>query len=1173
MTTLVLGTVGSLVGGAVGGAVGAQVGWLLGSLLGNLIDPPKVEGPRRSDLKLQVSEYGKPIPIVYGLGRIAGNVIDQTDLEEHKETDNGKGGPEVTKYTYSASFAIMLCEGPIKGVRRIWADSRLIWAADDGTDMPCTLYLGTEDQLPDPTFEAIHGVGLVPAYRGKAYVVFTDYMLTDFGDRIPMLEFEVYTEEGTIPWRVNSFRPWEQGGISNYFHSNGTLYDGLIIATDMTNNAPVDLIRRKFDYQGNQIGDTLTFNTGQDRVCAVYNSSLFVTYTNNGDGSGDILWWQYDPQMDTFSVTSRWTISGFSYGAILKRATKSGDYIYGHGHRAFSTYITRFAYNGGAVAEYNVMNEVYLGEFESGNITFMATDDDDGSIYLWYTSEIGNENRIWHYDSDFNLLHFWDTSDTASLPSWFGSAGVPNSFVWHDLMIVPTDEGSIGGGDDINNIRLVKINSDYSLEEYGEWITHDNTLSNYIGNGLMMDSVGIYSLIPPPKTVTLASIVADLSDRTDINGAYDVSELTDEVRWFAVSNQMTVRNAIDTLRKGFMFDAVESDDIVKFRKRGATDSVVTIDDDDLGARPFGSENPELLQTIRKKEKGMPRTVTLRYIDVDADYSTGAQSSPRLTTLSDQDTSIDLSIGFKASEALQKCWALQVGEWIERETFAWETSRKYCWVEPCDVVTVRGRVIRITQRTETPDGLMKWEGVLHRPSIYTQEQTGSSGSGENSQPSVPNPPHSGVGTQVVLMDMPLVSFSDYPYGFYAAGGPAYDGSWSGWTLYKSIDGGANWVAVYSSSTQDVIGVTTTAVGSPPIGSPSVYGVLSAYSGGDIVEEATICIELTSEISQLVTTNSQGLSNGANLCAISRGYAAGSPTVLQWEILQFRDAQQIDAKTWLISGFLRGRKGTSTSGHASGDTFVLLPVGSVDAPAQEMDVPLLYKAVSFGHALADSPAFVFTNTGQGLQSYVDNLGEVTPPFVGDTGSPSAPVGGAVPAPQPGDAAAYKFLHANGTWQPVAPPYASYIVRSLSGILQNESVLTQGARITISDGGGSPPTTTTISADLQFVSLTPTFNTTLTVDLANYSNYPHVLVDVTLTDNFTFNISNGTNGQIIRVRFKQDGTGGRLITAGANLRFSADITSLTLSTSANKIDRIAFEWHGVDSKADVIAVNKGY
>ncbi len=41
------------------------------------------------------------------------------------------------------------------------------------------IYDGGEDQLPDPLFESIHGVGAVPAYRGLAHVVLENYDITD----------------------------------------------------------------------------------------------------------------------------------------------------------------------------------------------------------------------------------------------------------------------------------------------------------------------------------------------------------------------------------------------------------------------------------------------------------------------------------------------------------------------------------------------------------------------------------------------------------------------------------------------------------------------------------------------------------------------------------------------------------------------------------------------------------------------------------------------------------------------------------------------------------------------------------------------------------------------------------------------------------------------------------
>ncbi|RMH48627.1 MAG: hypothetical protein D6686_10175, partial [Alphaproteobacteria bacterium] len=129
------------------------------------------------------------------------------DFTEHVTTTTsggGKGGgPKVatTEYSYSASFTIALCEGPITGIGRIWADGRLM----DLSGVSWRWYPGDEAQLPDPFIEAKMGAGRTPAYRGTAYVVFEDLPLAAYGNRIPQLSFEVFrpladydTAEGLI---------------------------------------------------------------------------------------------------------------------------------------------------------------------------------------------------------------------------------------------------------------------------------------------------------------------------------------------------------------------------------------------------------------------------------------------------------------------------------------------------------------------------------------------------------------------------------------------------------------------------------------------------------------------------------------------------------------------------------------------------------------------------------------------------------------------------------------------------------------------------------------------------------------------------------------------------------------------------------------------------------------
>lgn len=207
MASILLSAAGGAVGASipfVGPVIGATIGRSLGATVGGFIDNAvfgtptrQVEGTRLSDLAVQVSTYGKTIPILYGTMRIAGNIIWATSLKETVNTTTtrsggGKGSSggtrtTATTYSYSVSLAIALCAGEISEVVRAWADAKLL----DASYGNYRIYRGTQDQLPDPLMEAIEGAGNVPAYRGLAYIVLEDFPLADFGNRIPNFSFEV----------------------------------------------------------------------------------------------------------------------------------------------------------------------------------------------------------------------------------------------------------------------------------------------------------------------------------------------------------------------------------------------------------------------------------------------------------------------------------------------------------------------------------------------------------------------------------------------------------------------------------------------------------------------------------------------------------------------------------------------------------------------------------------------------------------------------------------------------------------------------------------------------------------------------------------------------------------------------------------------------------------------
>ncbi len=205
MASIILSSIGSSIGASTGNPVLAYIGSQVGKTIGGMIDdklfPGKTKkyfGPRLEDLAVQTSTYGRMIPIVYGTMRLGGNIIWSRPIKESSTTTTtsagggGKGGggkvsASSTTYSYSVTLALAICEGPVDEVLRIWADAKQL----DLSQYTVRIYKGDDAQLPDTIIQSFEGVDKTPAYRGLAYVVFEDFPIGDFGNRIPNFSFEV----------------------------------------------------------------------------------------------------------------------------------------------------------------------------------------------------------------------------------------------------------------------------------------------------------------------------------------------------------------------------------------------------------------------------------------------------------------------------------------------------------------------------------------------------------------------------------------------------------------------------------------------------------------------------------------------------------------------------------------------------------------------------------------------------------------------------------------------------------------------------------------------------------------------------------------------------------------------------------------------------------------------
>lgn len=155
---------------------------------------------RLSDLRVTGSQYGTAIPQVYGAFRVPGNIIwAKLDAKGNAliETSKKKGskllGTQTRVYSYSASYAPLICRGPVS-IRRIWSTDRTVFDlyADPPSPYTLRIYRGDENQLQDPLIAAAQGgTNQVPAYRGSCYVVFEALPLASFNNAIPNLSFEL----------------------------------------------------------------------------------------------------------------------------------------------------------------------------------------------------------------------------------------------------------------------------------------------------------------------------------------------------------------------------------------------------------------------------------------------------------------------------------------------------------------------------------------------------------------------------------------------------------------------------------------------------------------------------------------------------------------------------------------------------------------------------------------------------------------------------------------------------------------------------------------------------------------------------------------------------------------------------------------------------------------------
>lgn len=775
------GFIGAAIGFFVGGPTGALYGFSIGSAAGSLLLAPDQTqyGPRLEDLKAQSSQYGSPIPIVYGTIAVQGSVIWSADLIEvqTEESQGGSIGPKQTtvNYAYFGSFAVMVCEGPITRITRIWAGpgKRLIWDGVNLESGSMTVYNGTEEQEPDPLMEAAEGVGNVPAYRGACYVVFDHFALANDNNMLPFLTFEVGAGGGlTCPVAVSTvevgfvtysiFDPAPQkiadvttdaaGVNERSFNdaSTGFIYyvyqdssnDWWINRVDPVSGGggpPLYLFHAfsaKTAWSG--AGTAAVLMDGQTAVTYVDLALWVVTGTEPALSgiicdspshcgiinlvAADVVWMGGDPW--NFGFLAYYN-SESGYPDIL--AIESVDTIMA---RVDLPYSAQWE-SGGARAGGELLQ---FPDGAGGGVASFITQPSNNAptAITWSAFDSKREMLVSFSDGAYFVDGEYNTADFA-IPLFLAGQAVysraqdmfyaiasdgirmydpeklsPDGWPPEECLLYPNVPQAYANGEPIPyqfNPRLFIIPSEPDFLGVVTGSTGDIMKVRIARGGAGAGGV------------SLASVVADLSERAG-EPRYNVDELeADTVDGYAIARQTQVRAAIAPLRTAYYFDAVESQGVIRFVKRGG-DVAMVIDDADLAAREGGGEPPDPLNTTRRMEVELPRAVTVNYMLAATNYETASKQARRLIGSSGDEQTLDAPLVLSETKAQEVAEVNLHAAWVERLSYSFTLPRKYSHLEPTDLVLVKGHLMRLTSVKATPRGVLECAALADESAFYS-----------------------------------------------------------------------------------------------------------------------------------------------------------------------------------------------------------------------------------------------------------------------------------------------------------------------------------------------------------------------------------------------------------------------------------------------------------------------
>lgn len=916
---------GGVAGFFLGGPAGALQGATWGAALGGVLDPPKgptVSGPRLNDLSWQQSAYGANIPRIYGTVAVSGNVVwlEHNKLKEKvkkkKSGGKGGGGGTTTKtYTYFATFALMLCQGEISGVRRIWCGDKLIYNAgsDDLETIIASnqaakgwkLYRGTDDQLPDPRYEADVGVGNAPAFRGYTYIAFYDFALANYSNTLQAAQFKVELVGDSDFDGLRQIGKFAQPVTMNEAPSIVSMQDNLVsYAFDPGDPRP-------------DAGNVAAYQTRTVRA----NDGIAVSQVKSPAYARPLLLSFNIPVGNVGSTTWCWHYTVNT--AVIITATPSG-----------------------------LGTPVQYLPYAADSQTWLALSVTSGRVWIFRRRTTG----AWYYEARDGAGSILETGEllNADLSPFTGNI-YPNGFA--DAGTVAVEEG--GEAIWLKHTAFVTSQIKYFVRSGQNYVlsaevSNVDASSNSYG---MAAANGVCALVHRDQVVTVTRNVRVIAVKPTlvdvlraecllssliVDSDLNLSMLTQQINGYRVSGG-TIRSVIEPLQGAYPFDVVPSGYKIKFVPRGQA-PVVTIPWEDLAAAN-GDEIGDSLSYSREMDSQLPQKVTITALSSTREYGSSTQSSPGLPSTSAVNIEQrDIPLVLSDDEIAQMAEKLEMLRWLERDDYSGPSLPPiYLALEPSDVVLVKAKFgdieLRLTEVNYESDGRLTCKAKPNSAAIYTSRAVGSPSPGPDGTVPLDGP------SMALLLDIPLVDEAVQNSPGYVGVMTGFTDGWPGGVLVRSNDDGQTWTDIQAFVGKATVGTVATAL---------------PASNCTVIDYRAVSVLLVSGELESVTRDQ--MLAGMNYAAYG--------VYGRWEIVRFMNAPLQADGTYLVSGFVRGERGTewATGLHQPGDYFVLLddPDNAfIGAPVEAIGLSRLYRAVTSGASIDDSADITFAYRGVNLE----------------------------------------------------------------------------------------------------------------------------------------------------------------------------------------------------------------